>query len=321
MANANSSLFYWYRRYRVRAQDMTDFQTAMLEGSRGLGEGAVGGSVLVGFEVTLPGVMDIDFAEGIACGPTGNLLVTNAVENITVEAPTGAFPVKSLVVARPLLVDDDYITKPTSPFDSVPLRQIQRMEVVVIDGTPAASPVYPSKEANDVILVGLKLDPSTVSLTDEDNLDFTVRESVGKNTDLGEFQGYRYIVSSTKKLATHSSAAKLFADPDLLPNCKILIDEDQNLVDTITIETPNIVVEFSPGVTITDDGAATGFDVAASGVHLVRPRMVDFTSAIQFNVGGDYGVVMTPRYNNCASEMDDSSSSTGAQQVAPFTET
>src|SRR4051812_20780377 len=140
MANPDINLFFFYRRYLWDENNFADWQEGMVDTVRGQSEGTFGGAVLQGFELT-PASMTISVAAGIAVGPTGNLLVNDDVVDVTLTAPAGT-PSLSLIVARPLLTDNDYITRPTTPFESVPLKQQQGMEVVLIEGTPAATPSY-----------------------------------------------------------------------------------------------------------------------------------------------------------------------------------
>lgn len=221
MATADS-FFYWYRRYRVTAQDMTDFQSALANQARGLGEGAYNGSVLSGFTLDLAGGMDLDVSAGVAIGPTGYLHAVASVQTVSAEAPTGSLPCRSIVVSRPKLTPEVTITKPTSPFEPVALRQRQDSEVVVIQGTPSATPDYPSKEDGDVILAGLRLAPGQTSLAASD-LDFEVREVIGVNAEHAQHV-FRYddrlrpfrsdsVTVGIKPSQTTGSKPKLFTYP------------------------------------------------------------------------------------------------------------
>ena len=188
MANDLTKFFYWYRRYKVRAQDMTEFQTAMVETSRAIGEGVVGSSVLKGFSVTPVGGLVISVDPGIAIAASGYTQVLGTTIQLDVSsAATGSSPCRSLVVARPVLVNSDYINSPTAPFNSIPLRQVQSTEVSLITGIPNDNPEYPSKESNDVILCGLIIPPGTANL-DTSMLDFEVRDSIGVNSLIAQNQ-------------------------------------------------------------------------------------------------------------------------------------
>jgi hypothetical protein len=140
MASSDIELYNFYHRYKWRDQDFQGWQDGMVNLGRGAFEGLFNGAVLKGFEVTpitgsLNAVVDI----GIACGPTGNLLVNSTPVTASFTSD-GSMPVKSLIVARPLLIDNEFITRPSNAFDSVPLKQQQSMEVVIIPGTPSTTP-------------------------------------------------------------------------------------------------------------------------------------------------------------------------------------
>lgn len=181
MASPND-IFNWYKRYRVLAADMTDFQGLLLNNPNAMMDGILSGAVVEGYEAATSGDMTISIQAGVAIGATGYLHVLNEVANIELEAPV-SLPTRSLIVARPNLVNQDPMTNPTNPFETVYLRTLQDSVVTLIEGTPATSPVYPSTEANDVVLVGVRTYVGQTVITEAD-LDFTVRDAVGKNADL-----------------------------------------------------------------------------------------------------------------------------------------
>lgn len=182
--NAAINFFNWYRRYKVTAQDMTDFQTAMVDSPRGVFEGAFSGAVLEGLEASAGSGLAILVEPGIAVAPTGNVMAATVQESVAVTVPVSNVA-RGLVVMRPKLVDNEYITKPTSPFESVPLKTQQSYELVFIPGTASATPEYPAKEANDVIVCGVKLASGQSQVVAAD-LDFTVRDHALKNGPLGK---------------------------------------------------------------------------------------------------------------------------------------
>lgn len=183
MANI-SSFFYWYRRYKVRAQDMTDFQTALSDQVRAYAEGLNQAAVLKGMEVSASG-MQLSVSAGVCVGPSGYVGVMTSVKTATAVAPTGSLPVRSLLVSRPLLLNSVPITKPTSPFEPVHLRQEQDTEVLIIQGAESATPDYPAKGANDVVLAGLRIAPGQSTFAAED-FDYEVRDHVGKNGSVAQ---------------------------------------------------------------------------------------------------------------------------------------
>jgi hypothetical protein len=188
MANDSTSFFYWYRRYKVRAVDMTAFQTAMTETARGLGEGTHGAAVLRGFEVVPVSGYMLAVSGGITTAASGYLGVMNSgVVLDATAAATGALPCRSLVVTTPVLTDANTINSPTAPFNQVPLNQLQQMEVRLIPGTPALNPAYPAKGANDVIVCGIMAASGIAAIT-APMLDFEARESIGANSLIAQNQ-------------------------------------------------------------------------------------------------------------------------------------
>jgi hypothetical protein len=186
MAN-ESSFFYWYRRYRVRAVDMTAFQEAMVETARGLSEGAFGAAVLNGFDAIPASGLSVSVGPGIAVGPSGYLDVINSTTLIDVSSPSGSFPSRSLIVVTANLVDENFIPSPTSPFTTVPLNQAQKAQLIFIPGTPSANPEYPTKGANDTIICGVILPPNANQII-ASMLDFEIRDSIGKNSEIQQNQ-------------------------------------------------------------------------------------------------------------------------------------
>lgn len=180
MANSQIKLYHFYRRYRWTAEDFLGWQTGMVDLARGMFEGLTGASVLKGFECSASG-LQVTVASGIAAGPSGFLNVVTSVNVLTMTAPS-TNPVRNLIVARPNLVDGDYISSPTSPFSSVPLTQQQNSQIVVVSGTQSTTPSYPAVQPNDVILVGVRLQAGQSSIAASD-LDFEVRDIPGKNSN------------------------------------------------------------------------------------------------------------------------------------------
>lgn len=177
---ANSlEIYNWYKRYKVLAADMTELQDQLVDLPSGMMEGIFAGSILSGLEAATTGGMSLEINTGLAVGPTGYFHAVNAVTTVNLEEPASN-PARNLIVARPSLVDSDYITNPTNPFATVPLRTTLGSEVVLIEGTEGTSPTYPSTEANDVVICGVRTYPGQTEIAVAD-IDLTVRDSVAKN--------------------------------------------------------------------------------------------------------------------------------------------
>lgn len=180
MANDSIQLYNFYKRYRWTAEDFTGWQTGMVDHSRGMFDGLFHGGVLQGFEITLTSGLALSVAEGIASGPNGFLNVLNSSTALTVDAATTSVR-RDLIVIRPLLTDNTFITDPADPLSTVPLRTTQGSEIVIIKGTESTSPQYPSALSDDVILAGVRIEFGQTALAISD-LDFEVRDALGKNS-------------------------------------------------------------------------------------------------------------------------------------------
>jgi hypothetical protein len=206
MANDQIALSNFYRRYLWNEDDFGQFQDGMVDVTRGVSEGTFGAAVLEGFAASAQGNMSILLSTGIAVGPTGYLHVINSVSTLQFATPA-TNPVRSLVVARPSLVDADYITSPTEPTEQVPLRTLQESVALVIAGVEANSPSYPSTVAGDVVLFGVRTYPgqTSIALTD---LDFEVRDSLGKNSKFQQNQALYDDRARPYRITNHSMGVK-----------------------------------------------------------------------------------------------------------------
>lgn len=168
MALADIRNFYFYTKYLWSAGDFTNFQTWIKARIEGLGEGFSGGGILSGLKCSVGGGLNITVPSGIALSPTGKLLVTSG-DTVAVASPVGN-PAWSLVVLRPTNTDLTLIPEPLNPANNVPLHQKTSYTAMVLNGTPAPSPSYPTPDADDVVVMGVKLTSGqvTISATDLD---------------------------------------------------------------------------------------------------------------------------------------------------------
>lgn len=178
MPNTAPTFFNWFRRYRVRAEDMETLENSALDSMRGPWEGLTAAAVLDGFAPSYPGGLVVDLSEGIAVAASGYMLASTGA-SVELASPVGN-PAKSLIVARPLLTETDPITRPTTPFDIVYLHENLACEIVVLDGTAASAPAYPTPEPNDVVLAAFRLAAGAASVA-EANLDSDYRNDFGRN--------------------------------------------------------------------------------------------------------------------------------------------
>lgn len=185
MANDAIELFNFYRRYLWTDVDFTDWQTGMVDYARSLFEGTFNGAVLGGGAITINN-LQVTIAALIGVAPQGNPLVINSSSSVTFTAP-GSNSRRDLIVMRPKVVQSDPITNPTDPNATVFLKQLQQAEILIIEGTAALTPAYPSKGANDVILCGVRIASGQTALTSVD-IDLEVRDIPGRNSNFQQNQ-------------------------------------------------------------------------------------------------------------------------------------
>jgi hypothetical protein len=185
--NAASPLYEFYFRYKWSQTDFDGLQDALVGLQRDMLGALAGPSLLNGGAVAPSGATRaVTIQPYVAINASGYLNVNNDVVLASVTANASGNPRKDLIVARPLIVDGTMITRPTSPFDSVALTKLQKTEVVVIAGTPAGSPAYPSKGADDVIIAGLNVANGATSFI-AGNIDTTVTELISTNTNFSNW--------------------------------------------------------------------------------------------------------------------------------------
>lgn len=148
--------FFFYDEYEWQAGDFEDFQTWLDDRIKKGREGAFGSSALSGLKTVPLSGMTIRVSAGIAVNSSGYVMAVDSDSDLTISSPAGN-PAKTLVVLRPKLTNTDNIPEPLNPSNPVPLHQIQGSELVVLNGTPAPSPVYPTPQSGDVVLCGLIL--------------------------------------------------------------------------------------------------------------------------------------------------------------------
>lgn len=306
MANPSSNFFYWYRRYKVRAADMNNFQTALSDGPRGTSEGLLGAAVLKGGSVTPAGGMVVDISETIATAATGYLSVVNVVTALDLTPATANLPTRSLIVITAEPTDANFITSPTDPFTSVPLNSLQQAGIVLLPGTPSANPDYPAKGPNDVILCGVKLLPGVTGI-DPSMLDFEVRDSVGVNSLIAQNQvrfddrlrPYRAspTVVGIKPSQTVSGAVGFSFPGKSTPSVFPLTGGVYTPEDTF--------VDFSTGLISGGDDTSVGFAPpaisAGNSVVCIVQLTTNDTLAFKFGIDGTYDQCLAAMVNQTTS--------------------
>lgn len=167
MASSDLRQFYFYQKYIWSPDDFDNLQTWLRGGFEGLGEGAFGSAVLSGLRPSGGGGMTLLVNAGIGVSENGRLVVVDSQLNTTVASPAGN-PARTLVVLRPSETNGTDIPQPTNPGVDVPLHKFMSYDLIVLNGTPAATPVYPTKQAGDIVVAGLRLNASHATITEAD---------------------------------------------------------------------------------------------------------------------------------------------------------
>jgi hypothetical protein len=156
MASTDIRQFLFYFKYLWSPEDFGNLQDWLEKEFRGIAEGGFGSkAILSGLNCVPGGGMTVTVPAGIAIDSTGRIVVTAAATS-TIASPSGN-PAKSLIILRPKLIDMTDIPEPINPGNDVPLHQQLSYDLMVLDGTPAAVPAYPTTQANDIIICALVL--------------------------------------------------------------------------------------------------------------------------------------------------------------------
>lgn len=167
MALSDIRDFYYYTKYLWSAGDFTNFQTWIKARIEGFGEGFSGGGILSGLRCTPGGGLNVSVPAGIGLSPSGKLLVSDATALAAVASPVGN-PAWSLIVLRPTNTDLTLIPEPLNPANNVPLHKKTSYTLTVLNGTPAVSPSYPTPDADDLVIMGVKLTAGHVTIASTD---------------------------------------------------------------------------------------------------------------------------------------------------------
>lgn len=127
--------------------------------------------------------------------PNGQIIENdNAAKAFTISAADATHSRKDLLVARYKMTGDTPVPQPSAPLNTVDFYLHDDFDLVVIAGTPGVSPVYPSKNPEDVIIEGI-LVPANATLGTGCTLDLSVRELAG-------FQAGQLQLDTTKLFAS-----------------------------------------------------------------------------------------------------------------------
>lgn len=310
MANVAIKKFNFFRRYRWTHLDFADFQQAGLDTVHGLFEGMVGSAaVLSGFTRGTPTGLSLSVGTGIAFSSSAGLLATTTTNVTVVSDP--ANPVKHLVVARRLSEDSTLITDPLNPVATVYLHALQKAQVVVIQGTPGGSPVYPAKQAGDVILFGVSLTTAQAgalaasidtSVTEVGTLDASL--AAHKADQKKHVEEFDAIVGSAS-YCTHSTLAA--AITAVAAGSRILVVSNLALAAPVVVGKAGLEIVFKNAATVSNSGAGTGLSVTAANVTVRGGVFSGFTTqAIEVTSGGTGLMLRDLRFTGNTEDIGDS---------------
>ena len=264
---------------------------------------------------------DITVDIGGAVDSAGRVLSLTSQEDITpAVTPDVSNGVYSLLVIRRKVDLINLIDEPLNPTNQVPLNERQSSELVVVDGTPAVNPVYPAKQAGDVILFGLKMPLNTSSFTSA-MVDYSVSEYIGPNEDLlKSIIGYDAVVSKSRG-GTHQSLPDLIADANFGSTIKKVVILDSEQIENITITQDNVEIDIRKGVTLSKGVSATGMTVEGDGVTIKMARIIDFNGGSDHAIvwRGEYGHLLFSRFRDCDNEYTDETTN-GLSVIGSHTE-
>lgn len=111
---------------------------------------------------------------------------------------------------------------------------------------------------------------------------------------------YQKIVGSASG-CTHSTIQAALDDASA--GDRILVLDSFDVGTTLVIDIDNLLIESGSGVSLTDDGAGTCFNIQAEGIRINGFRFVDFTTAIDIDSTYQYNFITGCRFNNVTNEV------------------
>jgi len=138
------------------------------------------------FVITRSGsVLGGSVSEGIAYDANGQLteipVVTSTSKSFVSQPADPSLPRWDLLCIKYVATGDTPVPKPSDPISIVDLNLHDDFELVVIEGTPSNSPVYPAK-GDDllIVLAGFRI-PAGATLGTQCTVDYAVREEANAN--------------------------------------------------------------------------------------------------------------------------------------------
>lgn len=228
MALSDIRQFNFYFKYLWAPADFDNMQTWIQAQIDGIAEGAFGAACLSGAVVSPGGGMVQNFTSGILVSPSGRIVVL-ASGSGTIATPAGN-PARSVIVARPKLTDMTNIPEPANPLVTVPLHEKLDYDIVVLNGTPSGTPVYPALGANDIVLMGFLVPSGATSLT-LSNYEYSKRDRARRRA-----KSVRTVSTTSDTLTSTDEHIDLDGSANnvtaLLPNASDMVGQDIDFVRT-----------------------------------------------------------------------------------------
>jgi len=122
-------------------------------------------------------------------------------------------------------------------------------------------------------------------------------------------------------LATHASLNAVMADGGVPSNCNILVLDAATINTTQQITKNGARITFLPSAIYTKGSASIGLEIQADEVSIYNGRFEDYTTgdAIKILAAADYTQIRDTRFDNCASEINDLSSSSSISGTMTIT--
>lgn len=186
-------------------------------------------------------------------------------------------------------------------------------DIIIVSGTPAASPVAPATPANYIKINEVLINTSVGMTGQGDITDVREKMPFCTSTTTTGANEYDAIVGSIPQ-ANYSSLKQALDNAS--DGWKILVLEDETIDSGAipSINNNNIEVVFKNGVTFTKGSAGFGLIVNADYCIVRMARFKDFASAgnfgIQVAAAKKYNNIDSPRFNNCDGSIDDNGDNT-----------
>jgi hypothetical protein len=249
-----------------------------------------------------PGDMLVNVTAGQAHDQYGQLITVSAPAQSPAFTSDPTNPKKSYLVLQYLPVGNTLIPEPSDPVDSVYLNLADGFQLLIRDGTPSATPVYPATLPGDVILQGFLI---PAGATDSDAFTFDPTVAQWAPIAGGSVDAIVGNIAYCTDVSIAAAVARLAGQNGK----RILVATNQVLATTVGLTNNDWEFRCRPGVTISDGGAGTGFYVTGTGVKFTKSRFLGFTvTAINFQPAANYGLTAFNRFNTCTDEVTDSSS-------------